>query len=421
MQKRIIALLGTMLIVSTELSIAEPPSLYMDDFAYGAPLTSAASEFRSFTLLPTMIKDVKRRDLGDIRVFDGNSELIPTLVRKKDGQIKISRQSVSFSRLQIAGKTTGYMLDRTAKHEQSLKSLSLKWKQGTAPSVLSIRVEHSPNKKSWKTLKDSETVNNFKFNGIALNQNIIDINNNTQRYIKLIFLDKKQAPALASVHAYVTNKKISDYFWISAGKLQPQEGMPNSYGINLNKGIRPKLIKLSFPKLNSIISGPLNSIETINGKSQIKPLLKNFSAYIVTMNNKVVKSRPINISRWKSSNWLITSKASKNIQPEDLPGITAAYPQYEVIFASNGNEPYTVVWGNAAAGAPMAGNIIKRIKTQQDIAVVKPGSILNNTDLTELMESRQVPWLMLLTGLFIAIAAAVSFVFGYQRYLSNIK
>jgi len=397
-------------------AIAEPAPLIMSDFAYGAELAESQSELTRFSLKPAMIKNIKRNDLADLRIFDGNNELTPRLVRKKDGANKIKRETLTFSRLRAADNTTAYVLDRTENHERSLKSLSLHWKKGSAPNMLLIRVEHSADKKSWKTLRESEAVNNFKYEGTVLKQNIIDINEHTQRYIKIAFLTKRKPPALASVHTYTTNKKVSDYSWIPAGKLQTQEGMTNAYRFKLSEGVRPELFKLSFPKLNSILNGVLNTVETVNGKLQYKPVFKYFNAYVVTLNNKVVKSRPVNLSRWKASDWLITANVSKNIQPEALPSLTLAYPQYEVVFANTGVAPYTVVWGNPTASKPITGDIIEHVKNQQNIAEIKSGSTLNNTELTELMESRQTPWLMIAISLVITIIAAIAFVFGYRRY-----
>ncbi|MCK5027812.1 MAG: DUF3999 family protein, partial [Candidatus Pacebacteria bacterium] len=199
MLKRTIVLLSTITtIVLTPPVIAEPALLNMNDFTYGAELAASESEFSRFTLNPGMIKSIKRQDLGDIRIFDGNNELMPSQVRKKDGSNKLKRETLSLSRLRGPDNTTAYILDRTADHKRSLKSLSLQWRQGSAPTMLLIQVEHSADKKSWKTLKDSEAVNNFKFEGIVLKQNIIDINSHTQQYIKITFLNKKQSPALAS-------------------------------------------------------------------------------------------------------------------------------------------------------------------------------------------------------------------------------
>ena len=413
-RQKSIVLLSVMIITALiPAANANPVPLKMNDFSYGTELTSSESQFMRFTVKPNIIKNIKRRDLGDVRIFDSNNELIPSLVRKKDGDNKLKRQTLSFSILHAADNTIAYVLDRTKNHKRSIKSLSFQWIKGLAPNMLLVRVEHSADKKSWEILKDSETINNFKYEGTVLSQNIIDINDHTQRYIKITPLTKRHSPSLATVHAYTTNKKRSDYSWIPAGKLQSQAGMINAYRLKLEEGIKPELFKLSFPKLNSILNGTLNTVETINGKLRYKPVIKNFNTYVVTINNQVVKSRPINLSRWQSSDWLITTKVSKNIQRDDLPSITLAYPQYEVIFANNGEGPYTLVWDNPAAGKPVTGDILQRIKTQQDIAEIDSGYILNNTELTELMKSNQTPWLTILISLAMA---AIALLFGYKRY-----
>jgi len=414
-RQRAIVLLSTLIIAALiPPAIAEPVLLKMNDFAYGTELTNSESKFRRFTIEPKIIKNIRRHDLGDVRIFDGNNELIPSLVRKKDGDNKLKRQTLSFSLFNNADNTTAYILDRTENHKRSLKSLSLQWREGTEPNMLIIRVEHSADKNVWKTLNDSAIINNFKYESIVLKQNIIDINEHTQRYIKITLLTKRQPPVLATVHAYTTNKKISDYSWIPAGKLQPQPGMSDAYRLKLDEGIRPELLKLNFPKFNSILNGTLNTVENVNGKLGYKPVFKHFNAYVVTLNNKVIKSRPINLSRWQSSDWLITTKVSKNIQSDELPSASLGYQQYEVIFANSGEEPYTLVWGNPTAGKPVTGNILEQIKAQQNIAEISSGHILSNAKLTKLMESRQTPWLMIAISLAVVIIAAI--VFGYRRY-----
>ncbi|MDH5711176.1 MAG: DUF3999 domain-containing protein [Gammaproteobacteria bacterium] len=417
MWKKIFVLIITIAITPlTPPAIAETPLLSMSDFAYGAELDTSEAKFTRFTLIPDMVKNIKRQDLGDIRIFDSNNELIPALVRKKDGDNKLKREILNFSRIQSADDTTSYILDRTENHRRSLKSLSLQWQQNYAPNMLLIRVDHSADKLSWETLKDSEAINNFKFEGIVLKQNVITINDHTQRYIKITFQNRKQPSVLASVHAYTSDRKISDYTWIPAGKITPQPGKPDAYRFKLGDGIRPELFKLSFPALNTILNGSLNGLQAVDEKLKYTPVIKNFDAYVVTINNKVINSMPINISRWQYADWLIIARATKNIDEENLPGIDLAYPQYEIIFANNGEGPFTVVWGNPAAGKPVAGDLAKQIHTQKDIAEIRPGTILGNRQLTELMESRQTPWLMLSISVAVIILLAIAFIFGYRRY-----
>lgn len=418
MQQKMIALLvAVILSVLTPQTFAGAPSIKLNDFAFGGDLTTAESEFRRFSLSASMVKNIQRRDLGDIRVFDNNNDLMPVLVRKKGGKVKTSQQTLAFSRHRGSATSSGYILDRSAKHKQSLKSLQLRWKPGRSPKVLTVRVEHSADKKTWQTLKNAEMVYNVEFKGKALKQNSIDINNYTQRYIKLSFLNKRRAPALVSAKAVTTSKKLPDHLWVPPSPLKVDKSITNAYRFSVSKGISPHLLKLSFAELNNILSGRLYAIEVAEGELKKKTLVNNFDAYAVSLNNKVVRPKPIDVSKWQSSEWMITSKALSAYSEEDLPGVMAAYPSYEVIFADDGKAPYTAVWGSNAAGAPMSGDLVERIKagklSLKDIAVVKPEFVLNNDRLTELMESRQTPWLTLLLGLFAVGIVA----FSYKRYL----
>ncbi len=423
MYKAAFTFLAVVITAGPSTAVADATEPNMSDFAYGAEITPADSELISFPLIPVIIKEVKRHDLGDIRVYDSNNELMPSIAREKDGRITTSQQRLSVKPVRSAGKITGYLVDRTSKHKPALKSLLLNWRRGKEPKILSLRVEHSADRKTWKTLGDSKTVVNFNFEGFQLNQNVIDINDHTERYIKLSFQARNLPPVLASVTAYTTNKPVSKYLWIHAGKLQASGNATDEFRFSLDTGIRPLSIKFLFPKINSILSGSLYTIDSHDAKTQRKLVEKNFIAYTVTLNNSVANSRAVDISQQPSSDWLIKTRDSKNIQPDNLPGVLAGYPQYEVVFANDGEAPYTAVWGNADVSAPPAGDLAARLaavsKSGQQLAEARTGIVIDNQALTELMESRQFSWLALLVWLIAAAITAFVFKIGYQRYRST--
>lgn len=419
MQWKIITMLGTVILtVLTSPVGATSSQLNLEDFAYGTELTSAETEFRRFILTTTMIQDIQRRDLGDLRVYDEDNELMPILIRKKDSFIKNRQQKLSFSPQANAGKTTSYILDR-ASSKLWLNSLQLQWKPSTGLNVWTVRVEHSSDQHKWEILKDSQMVSDFKFGDKKLKQNVIDINNRTQRYIKLTFLDAKRLPVLKSVVAHTSTAQPSNMAWVSVGQLQSKAGMPGSYFFKVSKGVSPNLVSLGFKKLNTLLSGSLYTVTNIDGKLKQKISSNNFNAYKVTMNNKVVNSKPVDLSQWQASEWLITADAVSNLKEDDLPEVMVAYPQYEVIFAADGDEPYTVVWGNRTA-TPVANDIITRIrasgKKRKDVAMVAPGYVLDSAGLAELVASRSSPWWLYLFALILVVLAGAAVKFGYQRY-----
>lgn len=419
MLQKVIVLMGIAVSLLSPLIFAEEQQvLKLNDFDYGGDLSSAESEFRRFMLSADMIKGVRRNDLGDIRVFDGKNRLMPSLLKKKDSRIKSSQQNLSFHALTISDKDSGYLVDRTDRHEQSLEALELHWKSGAAPKILSVRVEHSKDKKDWKTLVNTEVLYNYKFKGRLLKQNTVKINDYTERYIRLTFLNKKRRPVMASVKAFTTNRKLAEKVWVSAGKLTADGTVPNAYHFSTGTGFRAELIKLGFIKINMMLAGSLYNLETIDGNLRHNLVSDDFAAYEISLNNRVVRADPIDVSKSQSTQWMVVADNSGELSAEDLPEVRAAYSQYEVIFAADGAEPYTVVWSNQSAGAPIKSDIVDRIKAKKlgwnDIAPVKPLFVLDKEQLTGLMESRESHFLLPM-ALFMFIASVV---FGYRRYRS---
>lgn len=392
-------------------SFAQPAESSMADFAYGVELTEADTDIRRFTLTPIILKGVERRDLGDVRVFDYYNDLMPMKVIQTDSHIETYRQAVNFKKYIKAGELQGYVIERPKDHKRWLKSLQLKWRQGAAPKVLVLRIEHSADRKNWKTLKQSEVVSNYRFGTALLKHNVIDINNYTDRFLRLVFEQKKHVvPILQSVDSYITSEKLPDSKWITTGKLEPESDKPGRYVFSTGAGITPRWLSLHFDKLNTLLSGSLYYLSNEGEKLQWKLASKDFSSYKVTLNNKVVRSRPIRLDHLQASRWMIVVDADSE-PAEALPDVMVAYPAYEVVYAAEGDEPYTLVWGQPQAGAPVSGEIAPT----DDIAVVHRGRFMDNAALAEVVESRRFMLMLTIGGLVLLVIAAAGFVIYYRR------
>lgn len=421
MRHRHIAILGTLLLMAEMPQVyAENDPLSMDDFAYGAQLTTSDAEFRRISVNPTMMNNIYRRDFGDVGVYDEDNELMPTLVRKINENIETNIKPLKFSQLVVSGESKGYILDRSVDQKQWLRSLHLQWKHDATPSILLMRVEHGSGDGRWSTLEETVVINNYRYKDVFLKQNIIDLNEYADRYIKLTFLNKRSLAILKSVSAYTSNKKPVDYSWVSAGKLQLKAGTTDRYLFSVGEGVTPDLLRLDFDKLNTVVSGNLHAVAKAGTKLQ-RAVSKPFDAYKVTLNNKVVSSKPVDISQWQVSDWMIAADASYNVDSKNLPKVMVAYPKYEIIFAADGAEPYTVVWGNRNAGSSDFNDITQRIQANKlsidDIPMVAPGNILDTAGLTDLLESRRMLSLLLWLGVTIVTLGIVIVLvkIAYQR------
>lgn len=409
-----------LLTLIASLSQAGQSQVKLDDFSYGSNLAPAESEYRRFSLTQDMINNIENKKFSDLRVFDGDNNLMPSLLRKISRPLKTTRKSLLPVTFSESGVIAGFILDLAAEHKKSLKSLEFLWKQGAAPTMLTFRLEQSADRKLWKPLKKSETIVNYNFKGKALNINTIDINNKTQRYIKLTILNKKQPPILESVVAVITSKKLAEKKWFSAGKIQPDKNIKNGYRFMPSKVFVPDMIKFNFNKLNTMITGSLYNMAGDEASSQKKSVINHFNAFVVTLNNKVIRSKPVELNTTASRHWFVVTDTDNVLSTDELPEVKLAYPEYELIFASDGDEPYTAVWGNNKVVFPSSSDFVKRIKAAsvklKDIPLVKPGSTLSNSRLHQLMESRETNWIMILFVLLLVGSVIAGSIFGYKHY-----
>lgn len=406
-------------VVSLTASADTPPDpVNMAEFAYGSALSAADASIRRIELQPVVILHIQRRDHRDIRVYDANNEPMPSLLLKKDGTIKTSSKNLKFSAEYRKGQVSAYVIDRGKDYGAAIDSLKLKWKAGRAPHILTFYIEHSANKHSWQTLINNANIINFDFKGVRLEQNEIDINKITKRYLRLVPIENKAFPKLAGITATIASRPHADYWWLRTDGLEPDAARPGHYQFSLSTGVSPDQFKLIFHELNSVMTGALYSYTGSDTKSR-RLVTKDFESFAVSMNRKVVNANPVDIRHSSATRWEIAANQMLNIDAENLPGVMAAYPRYQLIFASDGDEPYTLVWGNQNANTIQSGDLVERIKANNlgldAIPEVRTGMVLDNTRLSALAESRQKIWPVVL-GVLVLIAVGIVLVIGYRRY-----
>lgn len=91
---------GMVFVATVTLAADRPPT--PQSFAYGLELAiSGSNPFHELELPLEVYQNVTRTDLGDIRVFNGNDDIVPHLLRKptrkfnRDGAISTSLQSTT--------------------------------------------------------------------------------------------------------------------------------------------------------------------------------------------------------------------------------------------------------------------------------------------------------------------------------------
>lgn len=392
------------------LAWATTDELSMDDFDFGVELLSVDDPVRRFNVTPIIMQGVKRSDLGDVRVFDYYNNLMPMKLISLDSDIEMFQQSLVVTKYKNAGQQ-GFILERPQDDQRWLKSLHLNWQQGRAPNVLVIRVEHSADLINWNPLKPSEVISNYRFKNTLINHNTIDINDHTERYLRLVYKKRQlMTPVLQSANSIVLNKKPIDSKWITAGKLETTPDTAGTFVFNSASVVTPRLVNFYFNKLNMVLTGSLYRMTAVNGASTWKLVNDDFNAYKVTLNNKIVASSPINVADSNATQWKIVSEGNTAFSEEEMPDVMVDYPVYDVVFADKGREPYTLVWGSSKTGAPESDSSLP-----DDAVTVYHGQHMDNAQLVELAASRRFIMVISIAGLVILALVAISGFLYYRR------
>lgn len=377
----------------------------MDAFAHGSELTSADAKIRRIELQPVVIRGIQRRDHLDIRVYDANNRPMPAALLNPDATIKTGSEQLKVSALYNNGKISTYIIDRGTDSQLALDSMQFKWKTGKAPKILSFDIEQSADNKSWQPLLNDACVFNLDYKGIRLEHNYLEINRLTKRYLRITPAKEINLPPMSAATATLASKPHADYWWQPVARLEPDPANTGHYVFSLTSGVRPVQFKLSLP-LNSAITGALYNYEDTDTKSPVL-IAKDFTSYTMSINRNVINAKPVDSSHSSASRWKIATTGMVNIDTENLPGIMAAYPRYKLIFAADGEEPYTLVWGNPDANTEQRGDLAERLRESKlqlnAIPEVSTGLILDHAALAELVASRTSQWPVVISLLVLIV------------------
>lgn len=356
-----------------------------DDFAYGAPLSTAKSSLRKFYPGPEILKNLTRSDAGDIRIYDGNNRVVPAYVRQTEsGEVQSDetleyyplyhtikdntqvnsldivrneqnevKQLISSVKVQPSElKVSAYLIDQSGNENNKARQLStllLGWQQDTHPELLKIRVEHSSDLDNWRLVHSSITISNLLFQGQILKQNTISFAKPSHRFIKLTFLRRDKALTLESVTGSYRQVRSRGAQWSSLGTLRKDPKEINSYRFTVNRGLTPSKLRFVFPTTDSLMSGTLYSLN--KQKKKWTRRYGSMSQYKVSFgdSDSVTESKPIHFPRTNETEWKFVSDADNGINEDQLPQVEITYPSYEIIFVAQGNEPYRANWGNFVA------------------------------------------------------------------------
>lgn len=348
------------------------------DYAFGLPIDASGSEALYDVSLPAAVyQGVTRRDLGDVRVFNGAGEVVPHALRPRRTEKTDAGASVSltlFALKAAAGanidglaisvrksasgalsvdvkssdakpatlETVGYLIDMSAQ-DRALRAIDIDWKAVEGFSG-KLRVDASDDLANWRTLVAAAPLLNLEVGGQRLQQKRIELPQQKAKYLRLAWL-REGAQAMPELTA--ANGELADKVLEAPREWAPfnasKGDKPGEYLFDF-KGFFPvDRLRLVLPDANTIAQ-----VEVLTRDKAEQPWrsVTRGVAYRLNRAGGEVVSPDLTLSATTERWWLIRIDQRGGGIGSGMPVLHAGWVPHQLVFAARGAPPFTLAYGN---------------------------------------------------------------------------
>ena len=366
-----------LLVLAQSAIAAERP----EDFAYGIPIHASARNALYEIEIPLAVyRSVTRSDLGDLRVFNHDAEVVPhtlkprealeakpgvavqlpvfplrgapgdkidnadiRIERRGDGAV-VSVQTLAGARRQER-RLRAYLVDASAV-KQPIQSLLLDWQGDPNGFVGTVRIDASDDLNTWRILTDRAALARLSFGGFQLNQNRVELRGAAHKYLRLSWPDRQSPLESLSVRAEPAPGTVAaPRVWHSfKGSTIP--GKMGEYNYDLGGPIPFDRLRVELPQVNSL--GQLQVLA--RGKTTDEWRLKaTATVYRLRRGDAEVTSPDIGLNSGGERQLLLRVDQKGGGIGAGVPVIQIGWIPQKLVFAARGNSPFQLAYGNSAA------------------------------------------------------------------------
>jgi hypothetical protein len=355
------------------------------DFAYGIAIhADSADALHEIEIPAAVYRGVTRSDLGDLRVFNGQGEVVPHALRPRVASTAERGDSVRLPVFPLYGETTntiedlnlrvekradgtviriqsqkkgaerkdrlrGYLIDASTL-KSSIHALQFDWQAGSASFVGKIRVDGSDDLTRWTNLADNAALARLIFDGHRVERDRVELRAAKLKYLRLSWPENQAALDRLVVRAEPAAKRVAtprNWQKISGSSVA---GTTGEYGYDLGGFFPVDRLRVELPQVNS-----LAQLEIHWRAKPDEPwrLARSVVAYRLRDRDAEVTSPeilvPVNSARY----WLVRVDQKGGGIGGGVPGLQVGWATQKLVFAARGAGPYQLAYG-ASRVAPAA-------------------------------------------------------------------
>ena len=364
--------------------MADAP-LRPEGFAHKSGIaTGSGGPFYQLALPLAVYQGVKRADLGDLRVFNGQGEVVPYALLRAESRAEMRRteHAAPFFPLLAAGEgaasgdvsvTVRQTGDGTlvAVHQSPAKARadthvrgvvidasklprgvrSLRLNAGPSPVPFHAYViESSTDLQHWRQLKGDAQLVRLAHEGHQVVSDTAEWGSDADPYLRLLWVDPQQAPAIRSVSLGLVERLPGQPAEIWSDTLAPSISQANTYEYVLPGQLPLEKLRINLPQINTLtplgIQGQSRFVSRRRHREEVRwDTLAHTVAYRLASPQGEIRSPDVELSgRVEDHLRLVIDGRTGGVGGEP-PSLQVGFVPHVLVFLARGDGPFVLTWG----------------------------------------------------------------------------
>ncbi|MCU0599542.1 MAG: DUF3999 domain-containing protein [Desulfobacterales bacterium] len=359
------------------------PEPVLEDFAYGISISvEGEGAICSLDIPEDVYRNVTRSDLGDIRVFNGQGEVVPHDVKGPDPLENIRKQPVQVPYFPLyAGiknsvetkqrgvslnintddrgtiidvrtdgldqndqKIQAYLLD-LSRIEEPIEAIELQWSKQEDDFNIQVSLDASADLNSWHRVVDHQSLAELNFSGQTLVKNKILFPVKTRKYLRMAWPAAAGGRELTGVSAIFPETAVdSPRQWLNAtGKRIKSDRAVYEFDAG---GMFPiDRFTIDLPEQNSLVQAIVQSRQKMDDQwhDRHHGLFYRISVDGGEISNDAVLLQPVPDRLWR-----MESHSEGAGLGTGMPALMLGWLKHRLMFLSRGNPPFILAYGAAS-------------------------------------------------------------------------
>ena len=347
------------------------------DFAYGIPLSFSGQDALYQIVLPfSVYQKTIRNDLGDLRVFNAQGEVVPHMLRLTEpgstpqaifrelaffpllattpnglDQLSVNvKRDAAGTVIDIGSKdlatlnsrVAGYLVDASLL-TQAVQALQLEWTDVNNNYVGALHIEVSDDLKHWNTIVQDAPLASLQFGGHSLVQKRIEFPAQHARYLRLSWSSEHSVLNLTRITAELSGTHIeTPLVWtkVKDGVITDNIG---EYQFDLGAHIPVQRIRMELPQINTLVQAGFYSKAHINDAWRET---NSVILYKLRSAGQELRNPDITIITNNNRYWLVRIDQKGGGLGDGMPEMQVGWQPQQLMFLTRGNAPFQIAYGS---------------------------------------------------------------------------